>query len=307
MAESEGGGGSGVGGDFVFFLGILLVLFAVWVGSGGPDRPISFGGPFLRPITTTGTTAQPYGDGSQYQPIEGTSWVPFIGGGTGNETSTHRELVTLSRDTTGAISSDEKKEYVIIYLSSQSPSPVSTAGWKLVSTKTNTSSPLPQGAELARSGSVNALSSIMLAPGDQAIVTSGRSPVGVSFRENMCTGYLAESQTFTPPLSLSCPSPYQELSRFGDTGNAQCSTYTRSFSQCKTKSTSDTNISGDCEDFINEYINYNGCVDAHKNESGFYSPAWRIFLGARDELWAQNRETILLIDAGGNTIDSLSY
>lgn len=304
---SDGGGGSGVGGDFVFFLGILLVIFAVWVGSGGPDRPISFGGPFLRPITTTGTTAQSYGDGSQYQPIQGTSWIPSIGNsGSSNETSTYRGMVTLSSDTSGAISTDEKKEYVVISVSYQS-SPVSTAGWKLVSTKTNTSASFPQGIEVARSGSVNNLAPITLAPGDQAIVTSGRSPVGMSFKENKCTGYLAERQTFTPSLSLSCPSAYQELSRFGDTDDAKCSTYTNSFSQCRTKSNSDTNVSGQCEDFIDEYINYNGCVDAHKNDPGFKSATWRIFLGASDELWAKNQETILLIDASGNTIDSLSY
>ncbi len=305
---SDGGGGSGVGGDFVFFLGILLVIFAVWVGAGGPERQISFSGPFLRPISTTGTTAEAYGDGSGYRPIEGTSWIPFTGGsGSSNETSKYRDVVTISRDTTGVTSSDERKEYVVINVSSQASGPISLTGWKLVSTKSGTATGFPQGTEVARSGSVNTLSAIKLNPGDQAIVTSGRSPVGVSFKENMCTGYLAEKQTFTPSLSLQCPSPSQEFSRFSDDDSDECQSYIRSFGQCKTEGSQDDNVSRACENFVDDYLNYNGCVDVHKNDPSFSLTTWRIFLGARDELWAQSRETILLIDSSGETVDSLSY
>lgn len=306
MAETESKG-SGVGGDFIFFLGVLMVIFAVWVSGGGPDRPISFSGPFLRPISNTATTAQPYGDASGYQPITGTSWVPSFGGQSANETSTYKNVVRLSRDTSGAVSSDERNEYVVISLSLQADEPVSTAGWKLVSTRTGATVPFPQGTELARSGNVNVLSAIILRPGDQAIVTSGRSPVGVSFRENLCTGYLEEHQTFFPSLSKECPSAYQEYRHFSSDNDEECGSYLRSFGQCVTETSSNNNAPNDCEDFADEYINYNGCANAHKNDNGFYSPSWRIFLGARDELWAQSRETVLLIDASGNTIDSLSY
>lgn len=307
--SSEGGGGSGVGSDFVFFIGILAVIFAVWVGSGGPDRPISFAGPFLRPIGTTATSAQAYGDPNAYQPIQGTSWIPFSDSSVSTgDASEYRGVVTLSRDTSGAKNTKANSEYVTIQLSLGATSPLSTAGWKLVSETRGVTVSLPQGAELARSGNVNQLSSITLRPGDQAIVVSGRSPVGVSFRENMCTGYLEEHQDFSPPLYLSCPSITADYEEYGDgESNDSCVSYLRGIGQCQTKASYSGTAPSSCKDFIDDYVNYNGCIGAHKNDSGFYNSTWRVYLNSRDELWKNERETILLQDASGKTIDAISY
>ena len=46
--------------DLFLFIGILVFLFVVWVASGGPHRPLSFAGPTIAPLPTTGT-----GGGSQ--------------------------------------------------------------------------------------------------------------------------------------------------------------------------------------------------------------------------------------------------
>ena len=304
---SEGGGGGGVGNDFIYFLGILMVLFAVWVYSGGPDRQISFTGPFLKPISSTATTAEAYGNPNQYQPLQIGSWSPFGSSGNTRKNSPYAGLVTFSKDTTGVTQSDEHKEYVVLFVSTSAKEPISTNGWRLVSTQTGASASFPQGTELPRSGKVNALSSITLRPGDQATVVTGRSPVGVSFRENMCTGYFAEHQTFYPSLSLACPSAYQELTRFSDSDDEACQTYVRSFGQCRSATTSSGSASNSCESFVDDYLNYSGCADAHNRDQGFYAPAWRIYLGERDELWNKRSDTILLLDASGNTIDALSY
>ncbi len=306
--EAGGGGGSGVGGDFIYFLGIIAVIFAVWVASGGPSRPISFAGPFLRPIGTTATTAQPYGDPNQYQPVQGTSWIPFIGNNPSipGDGSTYRGVVTLSRDTTGPKNSDPKTEYVTIQASFQASEPISTLGWKLVSSETKTTASFPQGAELVRSGKVNTLSAIVLRPGDQAIVTSGRSPVGVSFRENLCSGYLEEHQNFIPALSLQCPSPSQDFSRMEGTDD-QCLSYLRTFPRCETDTTYNNDVSSSCESFVDDYVNYNGCMDLHDRDSGFLTSTWRVYLGSSSQLWKSERETIMLVDAEGKTIDALSY
>lgn len=292
--------------DLFFFLGILILLFVVWVGTGGPSRPISFSGPYLHGITRTGTSAEAYGDPSKFSAINSTVSAGPGGVGVTNGNSALRGKVTLSRDTSGARSSDPDEEYLILNVSASGGS-VSTAGWKLVSRESGAGAVFPQGAEIPRSGRVNALAAITLDPGDQAIIVTGRSPAGVSFRENECTGYLEENQDFHPALSLSCPTPSEELSRFYSRADDECRSYVRSISYCSTETRSSAEVSSACEDFIEEHLDYNGCVQNHEKDAGFASSVWRIFLGQRDELWARDGETIVLLDAQGKLVDSLSY
>lgn len=279
----------------MFFIGMLLLFFLVWVAGGGPERPISFSGPYLGAITAPGTTAQSYGDPSQFSPINGQVTI----GGTA-------KTVTLVKDSTPAKNTNASSEYVSIMVSSAASGPVSTAGWRLVSKETGKGASFPLGTEVAQSGRVNTLAAITLKPGETAIVVSGRSPVGNSFKENLCTGYLEERQNFKPPLNQFCPTPFQELQRFAEGYSEQCASYVRSISYCTTEATMKS-PGGSCEDFVDEYLNYNGCVDAHRNDPNFTSSTWRIYLGVSDELWNNKRDTIQLIDAAGNVLDSLSY
>lgn len=316
MAEDKGGGGGGgIGGDFIFFLGIFLLFFFVWVASGGPSRPISFQGPFLTPITGPGAGANAYGSTatSISTGINMGGWGVNVSGGNGSEglvpgTSSFTGTVSIIRDTSGASRRDEDEEYLVLSVSPLAQSSVSAAGWKLVSQKTGRGASFPQGTEDPRSGRVNILAPITLKPGDFATVSSGRSPVGVSFRENKCTGYFEGRQNFHPSLTQSCPTPYQEYSRFYNGGvDSNCADYVRTIAYCSTETNAPSNVSDSCEAFVEDYLNYNGCVGAHENESGFYGASWRIFLGSGNELWRSERETILLLDAQGKTIDSLSY
>lgn len=295
--------------DGFFFLGIFILLFVVWVATGGPMRPISFAGPYLNPIHTTGTTAQPYGDPSQYSSINSTVTVGLNGVNASPNTSASAGAITLSRDTSGAMSTDPDQEYVVINVSAGASGNVSTAGWKLVSRTSGDGASFPQGAEVPVSGRVNALSAILLHPGDQAIVATGRSPVGISFRENECTGYLEEHQDFHPALSMNCPTPSQEFSSYyaKSDDNGSCAAFVRSIPYCGTETPSSANISSSCQDFVDERLNYNACVNTHHADPGFESTVWRIFLGQNDELWGRSHETIALLDAQGKVIDSLTY
>lgn len=284
--------------DFLFFLGIVLAIFAVWVGSGGPDRPISFAGPFLTPISSPTEGANPYGDPNAFSPI----------GSDGNTGSAYRGKVSLSRDVSGAMSADPKNEYVVIRLSGAVTEGVSLVGWKLASSASNNQATLPNASELPSSGRVSATGPVTLSPGEEAIVVTGRSPVGVSFKENRCTGYFEERQNFSPTLSLACPTPGEEFSNYyDDSDDDECEFYVRGMPRCETETKVPDNLSSSCEAFIDEYLNYNGCIAAHKVENGFYTGTWRLFLGKSDELWRKSRETILLIDPAGQTVDALSY
>lgn len=279
MADAPAAGGGGGGNDLLFFVGMILIFFLVWVSGGGPNRPASFSGPYLNGAnlpTTPGSS--------------GTSGSP----------------VTLVNDPLSAKATNENKEYVTLFASPASGQGVSLAGWKIASASSKVSVAIPYGTNLPRSGSVNTLAPITLSPGDQAIIVSGRSPVGSSFRENKCTGYLEERQDFTPALSQSCPTPYEEMQRFSDDTSEKCATYVRSISYCSSETPSG-NPGSSCEEFVDERLNYNGCVDAHKNDPDFYKPTWRIYLGQDDELWKANTERIDLINASGTVVGSLSY
>ncbi|HYD93006.1 MAG TPA: hypothetical protein VEB18_00935 [Candidatus Paceibacterota bacterium] len=287
MAETPSGGG---GTDLMFFVGMMLLFFLVWIAGGGPSRPISLSGPLLTPIAIPGPGGVTYG-----------TTTP---GGSGISAGA---TVSITKDSTGAKSTDAKTEYLTIYVSPVADGPISTAGWRLVSRQTGESAAFPLGAEIPRSGSVNTLTPITLQPGDQAIIVSGRSPVGVSFKENLCTGYLEERQDFKPPLAQSCPTPYQEFQRYAEDESEKCAEYVRSIPYCATETNTSQSVGSSCRDFVDEYLNYNGCVRAHQNDSNFKGTTWRIYLGSGDDLWRSEREKIELIDASGNVLDSLSY
>lgn len=301
-------------GELFFFLGILALFFILWVSTGGPSRPISFAGPYLNPITTTGTTAQPYGNPNAWAPVDTTISV----GGTGVRTyssglgaSDKRGRVTISRSLSGVAATDPEEEYVIISVPSYGGTATSLAGWKIVNAENGDGAAIPQGAELPVSGRVNTLAPITLEPGEEAIIVTGRSPIGVSFRENSCTGYLEDRQDFFPPLSASCPTPYQELSRFYDEDDdddyRRCQTYVQTLPYCAAETRVPADVPNSCESFVEDTLNYNGCVARHKNDDGFKSRTWRVFLGERSEIYDRSRGGILLLDAENKVVDSVSY
>src|SRR6185295_18661707 len=91
------------------------------------------------------------------------------------------------------------------------------SGWSLQSAVTGTRASLPQtGAEMFVAGSVNHGVPIYLDPGTSAFIVSGISPVGISLRENVCTGYLAQLQHFSPGLDTACPDPSDMLPMTAD-------------------------------------------------------------------------------------------
>lgn len=303
-------------GDLFFFLGILILFFVVWVASGGPSRPISFAGPYLNPITQTGTTAQAYGDSNAWNPFSSnislgpggigvTSYTPSSGSGASQRAGT----VTISRNVSGISPSDPEEEYVIL-TTAFSGGDVSLAGWKLVNERTGDGAPLPQGAERIVAGRVNQLAPITLRAGEEAIVVTGRSPVGLSFRENKCVGYLEDRQDFHPALPAQCPTPYQEFSRLYDVRDSDeydaCERFIRTLPYCAVDTNVPANVPNSCEEFVEDVLTYNSCVALHEEDEDFAGRTWRVFLEERNELW-ERRGTILLLDAENKVVDSLTY
>ncbi len=305
--------------DGIFFLGVLAFFFILWFASGGPSRPISFAGPYITPITDVDTLQEGYGDGTTYDVADGaTIWSRIIDvEGTiadmqrnnsdlrlYGEESPLKGQVRVTASGTGSENPDT--EYVTLRASGNSA--VDITGWRLVSGASGRGERIGEGAALPRSGRVNDTARIVLQPGEEAIVVTGESPLGVSFKENMCTGYFATRQTYSPSLSRQCPSASDEFDRFF-TGNElrddACYYRMQSTSPCTTPS--DRDVSSRCIRLIDEYLDYNGCVEHHRNDSQFPGRTWRIYLDDDREMWKSSRDAVKLLDANGKTVDLYTY
>lgn len=88
-------------------------------------------------------------------------------------------------------------EYAIIHADQETD----ITGWSVQEITTGRRSYITSAAPDFKMGVVNTVDRVILADGGDAILSSGVSPTGVSFRENVCTGYLEEHQTFVPSLT----------------------------------------------------------------------------------------------------------
>jgi hypothetical protein len=208
----------------------------------------------------------------------------------------------------GALSSDPSTEY--LELSNDSSNQVDLNGWSIQSALTGVRAYMPRGASFFRLGALNPQSDIVLEGGGSAIVTTGFSPVGTSFKTNMCSGYLDELQSYTPPLVQDCPAPSDSLALSGEglriLGDS-CYNYVGTLPACHFPQSVPASLSTSCRLFIANTFSYNGCVDTYRNDPNFPRLDWRIYLGSSRELWRNTHDVIRLLDAQGKTVAVVSY
>lgn len=283
--------------DLIWVLAFLIILAIVWYYTGGPSRPSSISGLFLN---------QPREQYSEElrktteEIVSGTSAQP----GALTPESIYKSMVTLYAGY-NAKQSDPQKEYVEIQASSQNDKPLHITGWALVG-KNGLDIKIGQGAYLAYSAQVNPQEDIFLKPGERAIIVAGQSPIGTSFRLNKCAGYFAQFQDFSPNLATDCPRPGTENNLPNNLDN-QCLDYLDRLPSCQMQISIPPGLSFNCQTYINDKINYKTCVELYKNDSDFYKPEWRVYLGRTEQLWKTERETIILKDENGKIIDWKSY
>ncbi|HEY4514054.1 MAG TPA: hypothetical protein VJH69_01890 [Candidatus Paceibacterota bacterium] len=213
--------------------------------------------------------------------------------------------------TYGAKEFDPSAEYIIIGASSANTAPTDITGWSVQSAYTGARGYIPRSASPFVMGNINNPEATILNPGAVALINSGPSPVGISFRENICTGYLGQFQNFYPSLANSCPSPRAQLSlneqnlrAYGDT----CFDFLDTVPTCTSPFQSiPPNISANCRNFALNQLSYNGCVAKNAYGSGFAFDTWRIYLGFGTELWRNSHDIIRLLDSGGRTVDVYTY
>lgn len=88
-------------------------------------------------------------------------------------------------------------EYLTLYASGNNTISVDVSGWSVVSARYGTRLVIPLAAPTFTPGASNRVSGVSLAPGGSALVYSGISPIGVSFRENQCTSYLMHPPSYS--------------------------------------------------------------------------------------------------------------
>lgn len=312
--------------DAWFFIGVFVFIFLVWIATGGPLHPIAFTGPTLRqpgvlgggtylelprsPFTVGGYETSLPGSSSEGSHGQNAQTPPQLSGVNYGDSSPYRNAVTMSHYVSGAGSSDPRGEYIELSVSQSAGVPVNISGWTLRSEATGNAMSIPKGTEVPASGVVNAAQDIVLSPGDRAIIISGQSPIGASFRENKCIGYFTTFQKFSPSLPQNCPTPTDELSTsFG--GNyirdAACVDYVKSLNRCQVVLTPPPTVSGSCQTFVVKYLNYNGCVDAHRSDVDFKGSTWHLYLGRSNAMWRTKNEVVKLVDVNGKTVDAFNY
>lgn len=240
----------------------------------------------------------------------------------------------------GNASSEQYPRYEYITLKNTSKDEeINITGWSLTNGKDRKYFPvndkqvkgvsnkvfIPRGTLIFVPNSANiSQEDIILAPGNEAIITTG-TPYGVktSFRENICNGYIQESEdyNFKPSLNKNCPDPEDEdgVASLDDT----CYKFIRQMSSCHTPEFKDVvyknkvpltgyvdnvgNLTYSCKEFLKKNYNYNSCVLSHLSDENFFEKKWRIFLNHPFELWAKDREVITLYDKEGKIVDQLIY
>lgn len=320
--------------DAWFFIGIFAFMFLVWFAIGGPTRPVAITLPALPKLTASSTSGlgggtyfslprTPYGIGNSYISLIGSSngggslsggtgisLPPIIGGGTLGPSSPYQGIVSMSHYVSGAGSQDPGNEHVQITVAQNARTPVDISGWTLESGATGAASVIPKGTEVPLSGVINATQDIVLTPGQRALIISGQSPIGASFRENKCIGYFSDFQRFSPSLPQNCPAPSSELVSFYGPNyirDAACIEYVNGLPRCQVELSPPVTVSGACQSFLVKYLNYNGCVAAHEHDADFMGATWRVYLGRTNSMWRTRYEVVKLLDAQGKIVDAFSY
>jgi hypothetical protein len=226
--------------------------------------------------------------------------------------SPYHTMVTLRRGNVYA--DDPEQEYLVLQADRQNTSDIPISHWYLESYVTGERAFIPDGTRILEKWRSPIESAIYLPPGETAYLVTGDSPIDTSFRENMCTGYLAYEGDFVPGLRRSCPRPADELERFGDTidlDNDECYEYIERLGTCVTpeeETYTRAKIGGACSTFVEHTFNYNDCVLLHRYDPFFARDGyWRVYLGERDALWRDEREIIRLMDEEDRVISVIEY
>ena len=304
--------------DLRAFILIMVILAFVWLFTGGPLRPSSKSGWFLfRPQQKGEQKAKkevievlgkkvPVDETEQ--PKTKTQSVSVKPTSSSSQSSIKPDFVTLKERS--ARETDPNQEYLEIKADKKNKSPMKITGWKLKG-KGNFDVAINRGSSFIYAETASQpQEDIYLKPGEKAVIVTGKSPLGTSFKLNKCAGYFEQFHEFSPNLNTNCPFLRDENLPKNIDSDDKCFNYIEKIAACKTVSSipyKDSGLSSSCQDYLTQNANYKSCAEKHKGDADFYVPEWRVYLGRNKELWKKSREIITLYDDKNNIIDSVSY
>lgn len=213
-------------------------------------------------------------------------------------------------------SSDPSSEYISLYLNLTDKEKINITGWKFVSEKSGNYVTIGKASVLPYPSSYKNYGDVIVHQGDTVHIIKGFSPIGISFRDNKCTGYLAKQRSFYPYLSQSCPAAQSEdLPKFSDNLDREdeCVDLIKQVPACTDPSTyinfarlPDT-VTESCKTYLREKLNYNTCVDTHFGDTDFPGHTWYVYLNIFGPLWRSRNEKIILYDNAGLIVSSIEY
>jgi len=310
-------------------LALTVVIFAILVPKNVPGG-LSFGFPSMNTGYNFGLpTSEP--STSSYQSSGPTP------------TSLFASAITLGA---GSASGANQPAEEFVTIENRGATAIDITGWRIENGKNkrtyaagstqvhyaSDSSVIPQGTKVISASGGSALQNIVLKPGERANIITGSPgnfgfPQVVSFKENKCTRYLAETYRFPATIEKSCVRPIDEPGSQGldracqdyvegvrschtpkfDTIDAQGHTTDQNGATCTGCVDGTAGLSGVCTTFIKEHLSYRGCLANHLSDTNFEGSVWHIYLYRPFEMWATNRETISLYDSFGRLVTSYSY
>ncbi len=297
--------------DLIWIFVIVIILGLVWFATGGPLSKDSWSGPFLEnPLggniqriqsETPGLSEEENSD----EPTKGSAKENSEDFLPKNLNSVYESKIRF-RSYNRARDGNPAKEYVAIEALGRNPEPINISGWTL-SNSSNENYKIGTATRLPIPGREVGTEAIVLKPGEKIYLITGRSPIAQNFLSNKCVGYLDQQNVFTPSLSNNCPLAEDEniVKSFK---NNQCLDFIESISRCTSPNIPVYLTSqSECQSFISQSLNYNGCINNHRNDSDFFEKEWHAYFNRDKEIWANRRETITLKDNEGKIVDSVSY
>ncbi len=225
--------------------------------------------------------------------------------------------INISKSNSYINGDNQDDEYLYLIANIHNKEPIKLSGMILHSLISNQMAMIPKGTETFVLGQINIEKDIYLKPGEVAILHSGKSPAGVSFKTNICSGYLNYlwkdkslqfSTAWCPRPELIIPNTVENIKKYGDA----CMDAVKELSRCEYFL--DTNpyykkVSEPCRKTLSKEMTYNACVRRYKNSEKFHYPGavWHIFLNREGKLWKKRYEVIRLMDQDGKTVGAVSF
>lgn len=320
--------------DIQWFIGFIAIIVILWFSAhrlaSAPQSPSASttpkearqtnasppsGAPAQRPpANPQNQSPLPY---SYYNGQNGAGSYPPAAGQSGRaeapapdpNASPLRGKLVVSSVSRGA-SSSSAGEYAVIRASANNRAPVVISGLILHGAFSRLSATIPKAWKLPFPGSQGDGEEAALGPGEVAYLLSGRSPNGMSFELNRCTGYFEQALDFSPALPIECPAPRDEpLPLPPNQLSDRCYDYLSTLPACRVPGPVPLYLSGDgsCQAHIQNNINYDRCVEYHKNEPGFFRGDWRIYFNRDSKLFRDRRDIAELLDENGKVIDAYGF